>query len=152
MGGVCSRKNFFRDIVFIPYYKDQMIQMLHTIIDRECNPEQNYEGETRRVKNLKKQTDVVRGLTKSWHELTDICVDGSEHPPVIFRKILDELSVADKEMRVSDVLCMCTYVIDVCVKLDSKNKVCEMVEILVNYMLDHSYMSCVKCLYWLDNL
>ncbi len=50
---------------------------------------------------------------------------------------------------------MCTNVTDVCVKLVSKNeknKVCEMVEILVNYILDRSYRACVNCLYWLDSM
>ncbi len=155
MGSVCSGINFFRDISFTQRYKEQLTEMMLTVIEHACDPEKDYEGQTRRIKNLKKQMVVVRGLTDSWPELTDMCANRNDPPSVMLRKILDEISAADEEIRVSEVLCMCTYVADVCVKLVSKNeknKVCEMVEILVNYILDRSYTSCANCLYCLDSM
>ncbi len=127
MGSVCSGISFFRDISFTPRYKEQLV----SVIEHTCDPEKDYERQTRSIKNLKKQMVVVRGLTNSWSELTDMCANRNDPPSVMFRKILDEISAADEEIRVSEVLCMCTYVSDVCVKLVSKNeknKVCEMVE------------------------
>lgn len=155
MGSVCSLKNFFRDVVFIPRYKEQMIEMILTAIEHASDPEKDYEGQTRRIKNLKKQMDVMRRVTDTWDTLTDMCINRGDPPTVMLRKILDEISTAGQGIGVSEVLCMCTYVTDVCVKLVSKNesnKVSEMVEILVDYVLDRGYMSCVNCLYWLDSL
>lgn len=46
MGSVCSGKNFFRDVVFMPHYKEQMIEMMLTTIERACEPEKDCEGQT----------------------------------------------------------------------------------------------------------
>ncbi len=70
----------------------------------------------------------------------------------MLRKILHEISAAGEEIGVSEVLCMCTYVTDICVKLVSKNEKNKVCEILVNYILDRSYTACVNCLYWLDSM
>lgn len=155
MGSVCSLKNFLRDVVFIPCYKEQMIEMILTAIEHTCEPQKDYEGETRRIKNLKDQMAIMRRVTDTWTSLTDLCVNSADPPAVMLRKILDEISTADQGIGVSEVLCMCTYVTYVCMKIVSKNeknKVCEMVEILVDYILDRGYMLCVNCLYWLDSL
>lgn len=45
-GSVCSGKNFFRDVVFMPHYKEQMIEMMLTTIERACEPEKDCEGQT----------------------------------------------------------------------------------------------------------
>ncbi len=73
MGSVCSGINFFRDISFSPRYKEQMTEMMLTVIEHACDSVEDYEGQTRRIKNLKKQMVVVRGLIDSCPELTDVC-------------------------------------------------------------------------------
>ncbi len=50
MGTVCSGINFFRDISFSPRYKEQMTEMMLTVIEHECDPEKDYKGQTRRIK------------------------------------------------------------------------------------------------------
>lgn len=73
-------------------------------------------GKSRRIKNLKKQMCVKRGLTDSWSELTDMCVNRTDPPPVMLRQILYEITAAGQGIRVSEVLCICTHVTDVCIK------------------------------------
>ncbi len=99
--------------------------------------------------------DIVRSLTDSWYELTDMCVNAPDPPPVMLRKILDEISASGRGLGVSEFLSICTYVTDVCVKLVSKNEkntVGEMIEIMISYVLDRRYMAFVNCLYLLDSL
>ncbi len=46
MGSVCSGINFFSD----PRYKEQMTEMMLTVIKHARDPEKDYEGQTRRIK------------------------------------------------------------------------------------------------------
>ncbi len=141
--------------MFMPRYKEQMIEMMLTVIEHACDPEKDHEGQKRRIKHLEKQMDVMRRAMDSWDELIELCVNSNDQPPVMFRKIIDEISAAGEGLGVSEVPCMCTYVTNVCVKLVSKNEknmVGEMVETMVDYLLHQGYMACVNCLYWLDSL
>ncbi len=50
-------------------------------------------------------------------------------------------------------VCLCTYVTDVCVMLLSRNEpvdVCEIIDVLVEYMIEKNIVMCVKFLQYLD--
>ncbi len=53
---------------------------------------------------------VIRGVTDSWSELTEMCANRTDPPPVMLRTILDEITAAGQGIRVSEVLCIRTHV------------------------------------------
>ncbi len=114
--------------------------MMLTFIEHACDPERDYGMETRRIKNLKKQMCVIRGVTDSWSELTEMCANRTDPPPVMLRKILDEITAAGQGIRVSEVLCIRTHVFFT----QKIRKSLRNVEILVDYILDRSYIPCVN--------
>ncbi len=94
-----------------------MIELMRTVIEHACDPNHDCTGDTKRVKNLKNEMDVVRGLT----DLTCIFLTGRDSVCVSTRKILDVMSECEDEMDINKVLCLCTYVTDLWVSLVSSS-------------------------------
>jgi len=118
--------------------------------DDECT------DDPKRVRNLKKQMRLVRGLAESWDELVDICVEGTEPYSVTIRKVLDVMCDSPADFRVADIICICTNVSDVCVSLHSKGVVArftinDIIETTVGYILDRDIKGCREFLYFLEN-
>ncbi len=97
-----------------------MIDLMTRIIDAASDPNHDSTGDTKRVKNLKNEMDVVRSLTDSWPDLTSVFIAGRDPVPLTARKILDVLCECEDEMDVNEVLCLCTYVTDLCTSLIAK--------------------------------
>ncbi len=133
-GKTCPVKGII-DSTFKPHYRDQMIDLMTTIIDAASDPNHDSTGDTKRVKNLKNEMDVVRSLTDSWPDLTSVFIAGRDPACLTARKILDVLCECEDEMDINEVLCLCTYVTDLCTSLIAKNyesMICEIVGSLVD--------------------
>ncbi len=153
-GKACPVKGVI-DSTFKPHYRGQMIKLIHTVIDAACDPNHDSTGDTKCVKNLKSEMDVVRGLTDSWPDLTSMFITGRDPVCLTTRKILDVMSECEDEMDINEVLCLCTYVTDLCASLVSKNyesMICEIVGSLVDFILARNMLGCRNFLFWLDHL
>ncbi len=112
-GKACPVKGVI-DFTFKLHYRGQMINLMCKIIDAASNPNHDCKGDTKRVKNLKKEMDVVRGLTNSWHDLTSMFITGRDSVCLTTRIILDVMSECEDEVGINEVLCLCTYVKYLC--------------------------------------
>ncbi len=68
-------------------------------------------------------------------DLTSMFITGRDPVPLTARKILDVLCECEDEMDVNEVLCLCTYVTDLCTSLiakDYESMICEIVGSLVD--------------------
>ncbi len=72
-GKTCPVKDVI-DSTFKPHYLGQMIDLMTMIIDAASDPNHDSTGDTKRVKNLKSEMDVVRSLTDSWPDLTSVFI------------------------------------------------------------------------------
>lgn len=154
MGAVCSQKNFI-DSMFKDLYRGQMVGLMHKIIEALCEPDNDCSRYTKRVKNLKHKMDNIRDLTNSWPDMTRVCHNTKEPLCVFLRKVFDVMCDCSDELGVKEILCMCTYVSDVCMSLVLKNEktvIDEIVEMMVNYILDQNMIACRDFLFWLDHL
>ncbi len=87
-GKTCPVKGVI-DSTFKTHYRGQMIDLMTTIIDAACDPNHDSTGDTKRVKNIKNEMDVVRSLTDSWPDLTSMFITGRDSICITTRKILD---------------------------------------------------------------
>lgn len=96
---------------------------------------------------------IVRDLTNSWSDVTVMYLNASEPICVILRKVLGVVFDCSDEF---GVLCMCTFVTDLCTSLFSKNeKFCGVdviIDTLISYILEQDSTSSKKFICWLDNL
>ncbi len=153
-GKTCPVKGVI-DSTFKPHYRGQLIELMTMVIEHACDPNHDSAGDTKRVKNLKNEMDVVRSLTDSWPDLTSMFITGRDPVPLTARKILDVISECEDEMDVNEVLCLCTYVTDLCTLLVSKHygsMICEIVGSLVDFILQQNMLVCRDFLFWLDRL
>ncbi len=154
VGKTCPVKGVI-DSTFKTHYRGQMIDLMTTIIDAACDPNHDSTGDTKRVKNIKNEMDVVRSLTDSWPDLTSMFITGRDSICITTRKILDVLCECEDEMDINEVLCLCTYVTDLCTSLIAKNyesMICEIVGSLVDFILQQNMLVCRNFLFWLDRL
>ncbi len=153
-GKTCPVKGVI-DSTFKQRYRDQMIELMTTVINAASDPNHDCTGDTKRVTNLKNEMDDARDLTGSWGDLARVSI-GSKVPICITtRKIMAVMSKCSGEFGVTEVLGMCTYVTDVCTSLISKNddtEICEIIETLVDFILARDILVCVNFLFWLDRL
>ncbi len=115
-GKTCPVKGVI-DSTFKPHYRGQMIELVRTVINAASDPNHDSTGDTKRVKNLKNEMDIVRGLTDSWPDLTSMFITGRDSICITTRKILDVMCECEDEMDINEVLCLCTYVTDLCTSL-----------------------------------
>ncbi len=108
-GKTCPVKGVINS-TFKPHYRGQIIDFMTTIIDAASDPNHDCTGDTKRVKNLKNEMDVVRSLTDSWPDLMSVFITGRDPACLTARKILDVLCECEDEMDINEVLCLCTYV------------------------------------------
>jgi hypothetical protein len=143
------------DSMFKDYFRGQMVDLMHRIVDTACDVNNNCVRDTKRVTNLKNEMDVIRGLVGSWTDVTPMFFNTIEPTGVILRKVLDVVRASSNEFGVDELICMSTFVTDLCVSLVSKNAqtdVDEIVQSLVSYTLDQDMVACRDFLFWLDHL
>lgn len=167
MGVACSLKCCM-ELLFKEHYRDQMTDLMSKIIMDASHPDTPCHN-TAREANLKKNMAYIRGLASSWDYMTDKCVDGNDPPIVMIKQVLDMLCESQSPLGITDLLCTCTYVVDVCTELMKKSKeydsddqddVVKIVEVIknvdkivvmyVDYILDKNMMACRDFLFWLD--
>lgn len=98
---------------------------------------------------------IVRAMSDEWSDVMRMCIDASESVSVTIRKILDLMTQCGSSIRIADILCLCTYVTDLCVALISRNdqtNVCEIIETLVDYIIDKNIVMCVRFLQYIDDV
>jgi hypothetical protein len=109
--------------------------------------------DTNRFTNLMKQMSVVRTVSNEWTDLMRLCVNAGEPICVTIRKILDLMTECGSCIRIADILCLCTYVTDLCVDILTRNNqadVCEIIETLVDYILEKNIVMCINFLHYID--
>lgn len=152
LGEACHVTDYV-ETMFKQRYREQMIKLMHAVIE---NPNHDCTGDTKCVKNLKNEMNVVRSLKNNpWPDLTSMFITSKESVCVTTRKVLDVVSECDDEMDINKVLCLCTCVTDLCTLLVSKNygsMTCEIVQTYVNYILEQNMLACRDFLFWLDHL
>jgi len=97
-----------------------MVSLMHRMIEAACDGNNDCTRDTKRVKNLKKEMDDIRGLVQTWTDVTPMFINGKEPAGIILRKVLDVIHESCEEFEVDELLCMCTFVTDLCVSLLSK--------------------------------
>ncbi|XP_056308440.1 uncharacterized protein LOC130220022 [Danio aesculapii] len=152
----CQMRSIVDDM-FKQHYRDHMVFLLEKIINDACDSNHDCTGDGKRVKNLKREMDIVRGALNSWadtmNQLTHLCVRSNDAVCATITKILEVLTGWSDEMGVTQVLCMSTYITDICVSLLSQNKIAnitEIVEVMANHILEHDRMLLEEFLCWLD--
>ncbi len=63
------------------------------------------------------------------------------------------MSETEESLKIGNILCLCTYVTDVCVMMLLRNKstdVCQIIDVLVDYMIKKNSVMSVKFLQYLD--
>jgi len=134
----------------------EMTSLLYKIINECTNVSVTVNKcavDTKRFTNLKKQMSVVRTVSNEWTDMMRLCVNAGEPVCLTIRKILDLMTECGSCIRIADILCLCTYVTDLCVDILSRNNqtdVCEIVETLVDYILENNIVMCIKFLHYID--
>lgn len=132
--------------------------LLEKIIEDACHPDDADHEEDKRAKTLKNQMVIIRGLSNAWDEMADLFVNGSEPYSVMIRDVLDVICESTSDLRVVDIVCICTYVTDVCTSLTLLNEtfdgytvdIDDIIKTAVNYMVDRDVKLCREFLFWLD--
>lgn len=137
----------------------EITNLLYKIIDEGANDPVDVSNkctvDTKRFTNLKKQMSVVRNVSNEWTDLMRMCINGGKPISVSIRKIFDLMTQSGACIRIADILCMCTYVTDLCVITMPRNyqtAVCEIIESLVDYILEKNIVMCIKFLHYLDDV
>jgi hypothetical protein len=149
MGNLCNRTCLAK-LLFKQRIKREIIHLLHKIInDDECNC---YVG-NRRLMKLKNQMTVVRGMSNEWNVMTNQCVAKGYDTHTTVKNILEIMPESEESLKIGNILCLCTYVTDVCVMMLSRNEstdVCKIINVLTEYMIEKNIVMCVKFLQYLD--
>lgn len=57
----------------------------------------------------------------------------------------------EESLKIGNILCLCTYVTDVCVMVLSRN-VYKIIDMLVEHIIEKNVLMCVKFLQYLDDV
>lgn len=157
MGNFCSATGLVKCILR-HRLRCEISNMLYKIVDDERsgpNNAVNVPYINKRLICLKKHMDIIRGLSNNWTEMIQLYAGQNDSHCVMLKTILNSLFECDNVCKVADIICLCTYVTDVCVVLLSRNDqsdsyVFENVDTLVNYLINKNTDTCVKFLQYLD--
>lgn len=150
--------NVLTKCLFKQRIRCEITNLLYKIIDDNPNASLALNVcaiDVKRFTNLKKQMTIVRAMSDEWSDVMRMFIDASESVSVTIRKILDLMTQCGSSIRIADILCLCTYVTDLCVALISRNdqtNVCEIIETLVDYSIDKNIVMCVKFLQYIDDV
>lgn len=150
--------NALTKAIFKQNIRCEMTNLLYKIIDDNPDVSLAVNGcdvDVKRFTNLKKQMVIVRAMSNEWTDVMQMCINVDEPISVTIRKILDLMTEWGSRIRIADIMCLCTYVTDLCVVLISKNdqtNVCGIIETLVDYMIEKNIVMCVKFLQHIDSV
>ncbi len=148
MGNLCNTTCLTK-LLFKQQIKREIINLLYKIIDDESDCYVN----NNRLMKLKNQMTVVRRMSNEWSVMTNQCIASGSEACTTVKNILEIMPGTEESLKIGNILCLCTYVTDVCVMLLSRNEtvdVCEIIDVLVEYMIEKNIVMCVKFLQYLD--
>lgn len=131
--------------------KCQISNLLHKVIDdTTCN-----DTDDKRLTQLKNQMCIVRRLSDEWNNITNMSIASGYDPCIIIKNILEMMPENAESLKIGNILCICTYVTDVCSELMSRNEpvdVCKIINTSAEYMVDKNFVTCMKFLCFLDDM
>ncbi len=148
MGNLCNTTCLIK-LLFKQQIKREIILLLYKIIDDESN----CYVDNKRLMKLKNQMTVVRRMSDEWSVMTNQCIAKGYEARTTVKNILEIMPGTEESLKIGNILCLCTYVTDVCVVLLSRNEpadVCKIIDVLVEYMIEKNIVMCVKFLQYLD--
>lgn len=151
MGNLCCStwliKHFFKQRVGY-----QISNLLHKVVDDTIC----IDTDERRLTQLKNQMCMVRRLSDEWHNITNMSIASGCDPCIIIKNILEMMPENAESLKIGNVLCICTYVTDVCSVLLLRNEPVDACKIIIStsveYMLDKNLVTCMKFLCFLDDI
>ncbi len=96
---------------------------------------------------------VVRGMSSEWNVMTNQCIAKGCDTHTVVKNIIEIVSETEESLKIGNILCLCTYVTDVCVMILARNKstdVLKIIDVLVDYVIEKNIVMCVKFLQYLD--
>lgn len=150
MGNLCST-NCLEKLIFKQRIKSEITFLLYKIIDDESE----CYVDNKRLTKLKKQMLTVRGMSEEWFVMTTQCITNTYNPQMTVKNILELMPECEESLKIGNILCLCTYVTDVCVMLLSRNDpidVYKIIDMLVEHMIEKNVLMCVKFLQYLDDV
>ncbi len=144
MGNLC---NCLTKFLIKDQIKSEIIHVLYKIINDDDD------GGNKRLMKLKNLMSVVRGMLTEWSVMTNQCVVKGCETQTVVKNIIELLSETEESLKIGNILCLCTYVTDVCVMIQARNKstdVLKIIDVLVDYVIEKNIVMCVKFLQYLD--
>ncbi len=85
---------------------------------------------------------VVQGMSNEWNVMTNQCIAKGCDTHTVVKNIIEIVSETEESLKIGNILCLCTYVTDVCVMMLSRNRssdVCKIIDVLVDYVIEKKY-------------
>ncbi len=144
MGNLC---NCLTKLLIKDRIKNEIMHLLYKIINNDDD-----DGNKRLMK-LKNLMSVVRGMSSEWSVMTNQCVVKGCETQTVVKNIIELLSETKESLKIGNILCLCTYVTDVCMMIQARNKstdVLKIIDVLVDYVIEKNIVMCVKFLHYLE--
>ncbi len=145
MGNLC---NCLTKLLIKDRIKNEIMHLLYKIINNDDDDDGN-----KRLMKLKNLMSVVRGMSSEWSVMTNQCVVKGCETQTVVKNIIQLLSETKESLKIGNILCLCTYVTDVCMMIQARNKstdVLKIIDVLVDYVIEKNIVMCVKFLQYLD--
>ncbi|MGL5102236.1 MAG: hypothetical protein ACRC6N_06770, partial [Plesiomonas sp.] len=145
--------------VFKMCYKRKIVNLLYCVIYDNVDmqvPSDCITCDPRLVTNFKTEMNIVRNLSTSWDNMTQTNIIGDDSVTVFISKVIKTVCENDKIFDIAHALTMYAYIVDICTNLLSEKKdhndVCEIVEIVCDYMIEKDVLTCIRFLGYLGSL
>ncbi len=148
MGNIC---NCLTKLLIKDQIKSEIMHLLYKIINDDDGS--NCFVDNKRLMKLKNLMSVVRGMSSEWSVMTNQCVVKGCETQTVVKNIIELLSETEESLKIGNIVCLCTYVTDVCVMIQARNKstdVLKIIDVLVDYVIEKNIVMCVKFLHYLD--
>ena len=126
MGGVCGRvwQSVSNEIVKYRV-KSELRALLYNIIATEVDNFNTVQTvDVHRLNNFKSQMALVRNASDQWHDLLHMRASATKPCHTVVKALLDRMDSCQRGLDTGLIICICTYVIDVCVtKLEKSESV-----------------------------
>ncbi len=145
MGNLC---NCLTKLLIKDRIKNEIMHLLYKIINNDDDDDGN-----KHLMKLKNLMSVVRGMSSEWSVMTNQCVVKGCETQIVVKNIIKLLSETEESLKIGNILCLCTYVTDVCIIIQARNKstdVLKIIDVLVDYVIEKNIVMCVKFLQYLD--
>lgn len=144
--GNCSTswiaKHFFKSCV-----KYEISNLLYKVIDGN----QPVTMDDKRLTKLLIQMNTVREISNEWNNMINMPVN--HMPCMTIKNILELLPECKESLRIGNILCLCTYVTDVCKLLRNEHPdVCKIIDIMDEYMLEKHFEMCLNFICYLYDI